>query len=108
MKARLILPHALETLRRDAGELGNHAIDEYLSRRITRRELLRYASVMGLSSIALGAAGLTLPRRVQAQTPGSATIRVAHLTPAGAVDPLTVADAAGLGVQIVQNFDVIG
>ena len=98
MKARLTLPHASEDLRRDAGELGNHAIDEYLAGRVTRRELLRYASVMGLSGMALAATGLALPRRAQAQTPTGATIRVAHLTPAGAVDPLTVADAAGLAL----------
>jgi peptide/nickel transport system substrate-binding protein len=99
MKARLTLPHALEALRRDAGELGNHAIDEYLAQRVTRRELLRYASVMGLSGMAVAIGGLALPQRARAQTPGGgATIRVAHLTPAGAVDPLTVADAAGLAL----------
>jgi peptide/nickel transport system substrate-binding protein len=61
---------------------------------------------MGLSGIALAAGGLALlPRRASAQGGGGApppgagaTIRVAHLTPAGAVDPLTVADPAGLAL----------
>ena len=40
---------ALEQSRGSAGELGNHAIDEFIAGRISRRELLRYASVIGLS-----------------------------------------------------------
>jgi len=99
MKLPAALAFSLDTARQDASELGNHAIDEYLARRISRRELLRYASVLGCSSIALAASGLVAPGRARAQTGSggaNATIRVAHLTPAGRVDPLTVADAAGL------------
>ncbi|PMS36214.1 peptide/nickel transport system substrate-binding protein [Trinickia symbiotica] len=101
MKARSDRPSLLEAVRRDAGELGNHAIDEYLAERLSRRELLRYAGVMGLSGVALALGGLALPRAAAAQAKPSgagATIRVAHLTPAGAVDPLTVADPAGLAL----------
>jgi peptide/nickel transport system substrate-binding protein len=100
MKARLAIPFPLEAARRHAGELGNHAIDEYLAHRLSRRDLLRHASVMGLSALALAALGLALPRRsfAQAARGAGATIRVAHLTPAGAVDPLTVADPAGLAL----------
>lgn len=90
---------ALEAARRDASALGNHAIDEYLARRLSRRALLRHASLLGCSSIALAAGALVAPRSVRAQDGSAgadATIRVAHLTPAGRVDPLTVADAAGL------------
>jgi peptide/nickel transport system substrate-binding protein len=93
---------ALEAARRDAGELGNHAIDEYLAGRVTRRDLLRHASVMGLSGLlaAAGGGALLAPRNAHAQgTAGAnATIRVAHLMPAGAVNPLTVSDAAGLAL----------
>ncbi|RKP43562.1 ABC transporter substrate-binding protein [Trinickia fusca] len=100
MKTPAALRLALEAARRDCGELGNHAVDEYLAQRLTRRDLLRYAGVMGLSGIALAAGGLAVPRSARAQTgaPTNATIRVAHLTPAGAVDPLTVTDAAGLAL----------
>ncbi|CAN7480281.1 ABC transporter substrate-binding protein [Trinickia sp. LjRoot230] len=98
MKARFALPFSLDAWRRTAGELGNHALDEYLAHRLTRRELLRYASVIGLSSIGAAAGELVLPRRADAQTAAGGTIRVAHLTPAGAVDPLTVTDAAGLAL----------
>ncbi|WP_296658875.1 ABC transporter substrate-binding protein [Paraburkholderia sp.] len=85
----------LDLLRRDAGDYGNHAIDEYLAGRLTRRELLRYAGMLGL---ALAGSGLATPRLARAQQPTNQTIRVAHLMPAGAVDPLTVTDAGGLSL----------
>jgi peptide/nickel transport system substrate-binding protein len=89
---------ALEQSRGAAGELGNHAIDEFKAGRLSRRELLRHASLLGLSMAAGGLIGMP---RAHAQAPAGkpgGTIRVAHLTPAGAVDPLTVTDAAGLAL----------
>ena len=91
---------ALETARRSADSLGNHAIDEFLAGRLSRRELLRHASVIGL---ALAGGGLLTVPRAHAQsqaTPkgANATIRVAHLMPGGAIDPLTVTDAGGLAL----------
>jgi peptide/nickel transport system substrate-binding protein len=91
---------ALETARRSADHYGNHAIDEFLAGRLSRRELLRYASVIGLS---LAGGGLFATPQARAQgVPGAAnaTIRVAHLTPAGAIDPLTVGDAGGLALLV--------
>jgi len=98
-------PHApLQAARRTADAYGNHAIDEFLAGRLTRRELLRYASVIGLSLVG---GGLLDTPRADAQSaqnaqgtaaPSNQTIRVAHLTPAGAVDPLTVTDAASLAL----------
>ncbi|TKC82935.1 ABC transporter substrate-binding protein [Trinickia terrae] len=101
--AELRLALALEASRRDAGEFGNHAIDEYFAGRLTRRELLRHASTMGLFGLlaAAGGGALLAPRGAHAQgTAGAAnaTIRVAHLMPAGAMNPLTVGDAAGVGL----------
>ncbi|WP_213299897.1 ABC transporter substrate-binding protein [Paraburkholderia sacchari] len=91
---------SFDALRAHAGAYGNHAIDEFLAGRLTRRELLRYAGVLGLSSLALAGGGLVAPRGARAQAtpgkPGNQTIRVAHLMPAGAVDPLTVTDAGAL------------
>ncbi|MBN3755417.1 ABC transporter substrate-binding protein [Paraburkholderia sp. Tr-20389] len=85
----------LEATRVGADAHGNHAIDEFLAGRLTRRELLRYASVIGMS---LAGGSLLTPRSARAQgaAGANATIRVAHLTPAGAVDPMTVTDAASL------------
>ena len=92
---------ALDLARRTADAYGNHAIDEFRAGRITRRELLRYASVIGLSLV--GGGVLDAPRAsaqgsAKPGTPSNQTIRVAHLTPAGAVDPLTVTDAASLAL----------
>src|SRR5260370_769139 len=89
---------ALEAARQHAGEYGIHAIDEFLAGRITRRDLLRYASVIGLSLV--GGGVLAAPQARAQGTAGASnqTIRVAHLTPAGAVDPLTVTDAASLAL----------
>jgi peptide/nickel transport system substrate-binding protein len=92
-----------EPLRQALGELGNHALDEFALGRVGRRELLRYAGVLGLSTLT---GGLLAPgARAQAGGLGSsagtaraATIRVAHLTPAGAVDPLTISDPASIGL----------
>ena len=88
----------LEALRPQAGDHGNHALDEFVAGRLTRRELLRYASAVGLAALP-AFAGLGVPRSAHAQgagKPGEQTIRVAHLMPAGAVDPLTVTDAGAL------------
>jgi peptide/nickel transport system substrate-binding protein len=101
MKTPAELRLALEAARHNTGELGNHAIDEYFAGRVTRRELLRHAGVMGLSGLVAAAGGALLaPRGAHAQSMAgaNATIRVAHLMPAGAINPLTVADASGVGL----------
>ena len=94
---------ALETARRSAGQYGNHAIDEFVAGRLSRRDLLRYASVIGLS---LAGGGLLATPQARAQGSANATIRVAHLTPAGAIDPLTVTDAGGLAL-LVQSGEFL-
>ncbi|HTH60319.1 MAG TPA: ABC transporter substrate-binding protein [Paraburkholderia sp.] len=87
-------PRRVDSWRARAGAPGNHAIDEFVAGRLTRRELLRHASVLGL---AFATGGLAASRAAHAQPPPTGqTIRVAHLMPAGAIDPLTVTDAGGL------------
>jgi len=95
MKKNSTDAHYIELARAQAGELGNHAIDEFRAGRLTRRELLRHASVLGIALTAGGLFGMPMARAQGSGKPGG-TIRVAHMTPAGAVDPLTVTDAAGL------------
>ncbi|MDR5830448.1 ABC transporter substrate-binding protein [Caballeronia sp. LP006] len=91
--------HHLDAARTHAGDLGNHAIDEFKAGRLTRRELLHHASVLGIALSAGGLLGLGATNaRAQAAAKPGGTIRVAHLTPAGAVDPLTVTDASGLAL----------
>ena len=90
----------LDAIRRQGSEVENDLIDEFVARRIDRRELLRHGSVLGLTlpllgSIA-GALGMALPAKpARAATPGG-TIRVAMTVPTAAIDPVTVADGGGL------------
>ena len=95
---------ALDTVRRRIGPLENDLIDELLAGRIDRRAFLRHGSVLGLSLPLLGGVagmmGLVAPRRALAQGKAGSTIKVGIATPAGAVDPVTVADDGGLTMLI--------
>lgn len=90
----------LERLRQDRSGLENHVIDELLAGRLDRRAFLRHGSRVGLSaalmSTALGTMGLAGASRAQAQGAPGATIRIAQITPSGAMNPVTVADQGGL------------
>jgi peptide/nickel transport system substrate-binding protein len=110
-------PPLLDTLRVVAHDntLAQHAIDEWQAARITRRELLRHLSVIGLSLAAGGhtAAALAQPAAPGAATPSAAgsarpggVIRVALLTPTGVVDPLTVTDPPSVAL-INQTSDYL-
>ena len=79
----------LECLRRGAGALGHHVIDEYLAGRIGRRGFLRHAARVGLALPLLA-------RRAKAQGKPGATLRVAAPMPAGAIDPVSLSDTGGL------------
>jgi peptide/nickel transport system substrate-binding protein len=94
----------LQSLRK-GGELENHLVDEYAAGRMSRRELLRRGTVLGLSLPVLGSvlgpelAGATPRPAAGRAVPGAAgggTVRVGIVTPAGAIDPLTVEDQGGL------------
>jgi peptide/nickel transport system substrate-binding protein len=100
----------LGRLRQGQGELANHIIDEYVAGRLTRREFIRRASVVGISAPMLGsilaACGSSSSSTSSTSTSTSAsssasgapgaTIRVGITTPAAAIDPVTVADQGGL------------
>jgi peptide/nickel transport system substrate-binding protein len=87
----------LDRLRRHATALENAAIDELFARRLKRRDLLRYAGVIGMSVPLVGALGFAAkPARAAGRRGG--IIRVGMTVPAGAIDPLTVADAGGVAL----------
>ncbi len=79
----------LDRLRRGAGALGNHVIDEYLAGHIGRRGFLRHGARVGLALPLLDA-------RAKAQGKPGATIRVAAPMPTGAIDPVSLSDTGGL------------
>jgi peptide/nickel transport system substrate-binding protein len=100
--------HRLDEVRRERSEVENHLIDELSARKISRREFVRRGTVLGLSLPALSfiasacggdddddaATGATDTTGGGPQTGG--TLRTALISPAGALDPLTVGDEGGL------------
>ena len=98
----------LDRLRSERTELENHYIDELVSGRMDRRDFLRRGSMIGMSMPLLGAilaaCGGSSSSSSTSTGSGAApssgkkggTLRVAGVTPAAAVNPLTVADAGGL------------
>jgi peptide/nickel transport system substrate-binding protein len=90
----------LDALRRGRSEHENHLIDGFVDGRVSRREFMRYGSVLGLSlpflgSVAAAVGAVSLPRVARAGTPGG-TIRIAHSVPAAAIDPVKIADSGGI------------
>jgi len=100
----------IDPLRRRLGPLENHLVDELLAGRLSRRSFLRRASVIGLGGPVLGAIAGALgpwsaPLAEAATGKPDTTIRVGTSVPAGAIDPLTVADVGGLlMLQQVGDF----
>jgi peptide/nickel transport system substrate-binding protein len=93
----------LDQLRIGRTELENHYIDELVSGRLDRRAFLRKGSMIGMSTPFLGAvlaacgSSSSSSGKSSTGTPTSGgTLRVASVTPAAAVNPLTVSDAGGL------------
>jgi peptide/nickel transport system substrate-binding protein len=102
----------LDRLRDGRSELENHYIDELVAGNVSRRDFLRRGSTIGMSMPLLGAilaacgSGSSGSSASSGSASGGATsggtptkggtLRVASVTPAAAVNPLTVADAGGL------------
>ena len=83
--------------------LEHHVLDELLSGKLDRRSFLRHGSRVGLSMAvmagALRAMDLEPVGRAQAQAGKTGgTIRVAQITPSGAIEPVSIADQGGLMV----------
>lgn len=93
----------LDLLRNGRSEHENHLIDGLVAGRVSRRDFLRFGSVLGLSlpylGAVTGAAGLTAASsgRALAQTPGG-TIRMGMQVPAAAIEPVKLADSGGVTV----------
>ena len=88
----------LERLRGLSGEVWNVAVDEYKDGYLTRRDLIRYAGLLGLTAFAASQNfGLSGSARAASGAPGG-TIRVALDQPTAAIDPVRVTDPASIGV----------
>jgi len=97
----------LGRLRRDQGEIANHIIDEFAAGRLSRRDFIRRASVVGISVPVLGsvlaACGSSSSSSAKSGTSSStatgapgAVIKAGITTPTAAINPVTVADQGGL------------
>ncbi len=97
----------LGRLRRGQGELANHIIDEFAAGRISRRDFIRRATVVGISVPVLGAvleacssssssSPATSTTSASATGAAGAVIKAGIITPAAAINPVTVADQGGL------------
>jgi peptide/nickel transport system substrate-binding protein len=92
----------IDAWRRTLGALDNDLIDELIAGRVDRRGFLRHGSMLGLSLPLLGgiatAFGMVdaVPTPARAAGKPGGAIRVALTVPAGAIDPVTIADNGGL------------
>jgi peptide/nickel transport system substrate-binding protein len=98
----------LDQLRQGRSELENHYIDELVAGNVSRRDFIRRGSTIGMSMPLLGAILAACGSSSSKSSSGGAantsagtptkggTLRIASVTPAAAVNPLTVADAGGL------------
>ncbi len=92
-----------------AVDYGHHLVEEVRAQRLSRRDLLRRASVLGLSvpfaGLLLEACGSSAPAPSSPAAAGSprhgGTIRVASSAPVAAVDPVTMYDSGS--INIVQQ-----
>ena len=100
----------LDPLRHGQGDIANHIIDEFAAGRLSRRDFIRRGTVVGISVPLLGSiiaacssskstpsTGSSSPSSSSAATGAAgATIRAGIITPAAAINPVTVADQGGL------------
>src|SRR5579862_6290734 len=99
----------LGRLRQDQGEIANHIIDEFAAGRLSRRDFIRRATVVGITAPALGSilaacgstsssgSGTTSASGSSSAggAPG-AVIKAGIVTPTATINPVTVADQGGL------------
>ncbi len=101
----------IDALRRTLGALANDLVDELVAGRVDRRGFLRHGSLLGLALPLLGGIASTLgavaaPRPARAAGKPGGTIRVALTVPAGAIDPVTIADNGGL-TMLIQGAEFL-
>ena len=100
----------VDEIRHRSSEMENHLIDTYRKGGIDRREFVRRGTVLGMSTGAIGflasacgsgdegGGGTTTSSDQQAQSvQKGGKVTAAINSPAGAIDPITVADDGSLG-----------
>ncbi|GAB0113897.1 ABC transporter substrate-binding protein [Acidisoma sp. C75] len=94
----------ISQIRRNLGEAENDLLDNALAGRVDRRSFLAHGTRLGLALPLLGglagAMGMGGISRARAAGKPGGTLRVALTVPAGAIDPVTIADDGGLMVAM--------
>jgi peptide/nickel transport system substrate-binding protein len=94
----------ISAIRRNLSEVDNDLMDNALTGRVDRRGFLVHGTRLGLSLPLLGtlagAMGMAVSRGARADGTSGGTLRVAMTMPAGAIDPVTIADDGGLMVAM--------
>jgi peptide/nickel transport system substrate-binding protein len=90
----------IEKYRRNAGELENELIDEHKNGNLTRRELVKRGSVLGMSLpflglLAGGAQAAVKPQRIRAAK--AATLRFGGVIPDGSLEPPLLQSLGAIG-----------
>ncbi|TGT54052.1 ABC transporter substrate-binding protein [Mesorhizobium sp. M00.F.Ca.ET.170.01.1.1] len=86
----------IDALRNLSGDIWNVAVDEYQAGFLSRRDLLKYAALIGITGLA-ASQGLVGPGLARAASAGG-TVRVGLGQPTKAIDPVTITDSASIGV----------
>jgi peptide/nickel transport system substrate-binding protein len=93
----------LDRIRAEQSDIGNHVIDEFVAGHINRRGFLRAGALVGISApvlsavlAACGSSGAPSSQSSSGAAGPGATIKAGIVTPAAAINPVTVADQGGL------------
>jgi len=101
---------AIENYRKDAGDLENEVIDEYRSGTMSRTELFKRGSVVGIS---LPMLGLLSGTPVAAAAPflggraSSGTLRIGHISVDGSLEPPLLQSLGALGVSMLAREQLV-
>jgi peptide/nickel transport system substrate-binding protein len=101
---------AIENYRKDAGDLENEVIDEYRSGTMSRTELFKRGSVVGIS---LPMLGLLSGTPVAAAAPflggraSSGTLRIGHISVDGSLEPPLLQSLGALGVSMLAGEQLV-
>jgi peptide/nickel transport system substrate-binding protein len=87
----------IDQLRTLSGDLWNVAVDEHKAGFLSRRDLIRYSALIGLTGFA-ASQGFGAPSVARAATKAGGTVRVALDQPTGAIDPVLIADPASIAL----------
>src|SRR5689334_14484733 len=92
----------LDALRRRLQPHESHLIESFVAGRANRRDFLRHGSVLGLSLPVLGGVagmmGVGLRSKAARAASSGGKLRMGQIVPAGAIDPVTIADNGGIVV----------